>query len=426
MKRMSKKGVDRLQNLLLILLVLSAVALVLQLPPFQEGLDDRVQALLSAAPASTDTSLTEDLGGAMPSVHLVTTADSEYGRHAQLYLDADTDSLEGVLPLLREALGSAAEGTDSTHRALQAALSSPSLFLSLTQPIPGGIAALWLGCETAPALELQAMALTTEGDSSAALYLCAADGSITRYSTALTAAAIRDCVAAFAPNGGSFAFESSYSALWPYTVLVTQTDSYQQLRSALPDGYSAYNLLTALDFNAHTHYRHFETDGTEVVQESPRTLRIGADGTVVYSGDGYTGSSLYQVPASGETVTDTEALQASLALARALTAGTDAAPLYLHSLSATDTGWLLHFSYQVQGLPVLLSDGGSALSVTISGGCITAFTYRCRSFTALETLSPLLPPTMASAIAAQHAQADLRICYTDSGEELLSAQWLVG
>lgn len=424
MKKMSKKGVDRLQNLLLVLLTLSAVALILRLPTFQEGLNGRMQAFFTAAPTDAGDSLTEDLSSVMPSVHLVVTADSEYGRHTQLYLDAASPELTGVLPLFREALGSAAEAVPSGDRALQTALNAPGLFLSLSRPLPGSITALWLGCESAPDLELLSMALTTGADNSAVLYLIAADGSITRYGTALTATAIYDCVAAFSPNGGSFAFESSYSTLRPYTILTAQADAYTDHYSSVPDSYSAYNLLTALDFNAHTHYRHFETDGTEVVQESPRTLRIGPDGTVVYSGDKYTGSSLYQLPASSEAATDADALQAAVALAEALTSGTGAAPLYLHSLTAADTGWQIHFSYQLQGLPVQLPNSSYALSVTINDGSISAFTYHCRSFTDSETPSALLSPAIAAAIAAQSPDAGLSICYTDSGEELLSAQWL--
>ena len=58
-------------------------------------------------------------------------------------------------------------------------------------------------------------ALTTEENNSAALYLCSESGSIVRYTTALTATAIYDCVISFSPNGGSFAFESSHHALHP-------------------------------------------------------------------------------------------------------------------------------------------------------------------------------------------------------------------
>lgn len=424
--KMSKKAINRLQNLLLILLTLSALALLTQIPLFSEGWNDRVQALFSAAPSDNVSSQTGDLASVMPSVHLVSTDNSEYGRHSQLYMDANSPDLANILPLFRDALGSAAGAVSATDRAFQSALDSPSLFLALTSALPSEIIAAWLGGETALEQEIQAMALTTGEDDSATLYLCGTYGSIFRYDTALTATAIYDCVTTLSPNGGSFAFETNYSTLQPYTVLVSQTVPYPDIYSGIPDGYSAYNLLTALDFNAHNNFRYFESNGTEVVRESPRTLYVSPDGMVVYNGDGYADSRLYQVTATGETITVGDALQAAMLLASALTGGTDASPMYLHSISSTDTSWRIEFNYQAQGLPVLLPDDEHALSITINDGIITYFTYCCRAFTPTETPSTLLPPSMAAAIAAQHPQSGLTICYTDGGEDLLSAQWLAG
>ena len=48
-----------------------------------------------------------------------------------------------------------------------------------------------------------------------------------------------------------------------------------------------------------------------------------------------------------------------------------------------EDGWTIFFRYQTQGLPVYFSDEGDALSVIITGGAITAFSYRCRAYTAL-------------------------------------------
>ena len=148
--------------------------------------------------------------------------------------------------------------------------------------------------------EVRAMALTTE-EATAMLYLYGADGSIFRYETALPSSAVQETAASFAPNGGSFAFESNYSPLKPYTVLVSSLAPVPDVQSSLPDGYTAYNLLTALDFNAHTNSRYTEQGGAaEVVEGSPGTLRIGADGTVTYTGEPETASDLYQISSSGE------------------------------------------------------------------------------------------------------------------------------
>ena len=80
----------------------------------------------------------------------------------------------------------------------------------------------------------------------------------------------------------------------------------------------------------------------------------------------------------------------------------------------------------MEGLPVILPRDREALSVTIDGQTITAFTYYCRSYSVDERESALLPPSMATAIAALHSGAGLSIGYVDNGLELLTAQWLSG
>ena len=100
--KMSKKAVNRLQNLALVLLTLSALALLTRIPLFSESWDERVQTLLSAAPENNMSSQTGDLTTVMPSLHLVSTDNSEYGRYAQLYLPADSPDLVNILPLFRD------------------------------------------------------------------------------------------------------------------------------------------------------------------------------------------------------------------------------------------------------------------------------------------------------------------------------------
>ena len=187
-----------------------------------------------------------------------------------------------------------------------------------------------------------------------------------------------------------------------------------------PAGYSAYNLLTALDFNAHTLSRYTESGGAEVVEESPRTLRIAPDGSVSLISRGTAASGLYR--ASGQGLK--EVLAAGWRLASALSGGTGSSPLSLRSAEAEEDGWVLRFWYQVDGVPVFFSDGGDALTITFKGGAVTDFTYRCRSYTPLEEESaPLLPAGMAQAIAAAYPEAALSIGYEDDGSGRLAAQW---
>lgn len=420
---MSKRAVNRLQNLALVVLSVTAVLLLSRIPLLGGDWANQVQALLSHS-ADTLENQASNLSSAIAAVHIVITDDSEYGRYVQLYAPVDDALFQQVGPLFQEALGSATEVGATADKTLQEALMTPSIYVDLTMELPLEVVAAWLGEEeTSFDRPVRAMALTTEEDT-AVLYLYSSDGTIFRYYTALPVSAVTDLSAAYSPNSGSFAYESNYATLAPYTVLTTGAISAPLIHAALPAGYSSYNLLTALDFNAHTGYRYQESSGAEVIMESPRTLRLSPDGTVTYDGGLEAASPLYRVSSSDDVPSAVEALQSGLQLASVLTESTGSSPLYLRGISSVSDGWQLSFGYQVSGLPVIFSDGGAALDVTITGHTITAFTYRCRAYGISEESSPLLPSAMAVAIASLHPGSGLSLGYVDGGTDTLSAFWL--
>jgi len=281
---------------------------------------------------------------------------------------------------------------------------------------------IWLGENVEISGSVRSMALTTEEDT-AALYLWDSRGLINHFSTALPSSAVEELALTFAPNGGSFGFESGFDGLAPYTILVSEPASVRAAWSALPDGYSAYNLLAALEFNPHTNSRYFESSGTEVVEVPSGSVRISQDGTTHYSGEPENASALFRPAIAGQQATAVEALDAARKLAAALSAGTNASPLYLADMSGSAGSWRITFRYQVDGIPVLMSSGEDALTVSMEGNAITAFAYYCRTYTGAEETATLLPPTMAAAIAAQKSGSGLSLCYVDSGAEV-SARWV--
>lgn len=420
---MSKRAINRLQNLALVALFLSAIFLLSRIPLLGGNWANQVQAFLTSS-ADVPSDQTANLSSTISSVHIVITGDIEYGRYSQLYVPVDSPLFQQAGPLFQEALGSASEVGATADKTLQEALNTPGIYMDLTTELPLEIVAAWLGEETVYSRSVRAMALTSEEDASAVLYLYSSDGSIFRYFTALPVSAIRDLSASYSPNSGSFAFESNYTTLAPYTVLTAESVSVPAIHAALPAGYSSYNLLTALDFNAHTGFRYQESGGAEVITDSPRTLRLGPDGTVTYDGSPEAASSLYHVTASGDSPSAVEALQACLRLASALTDSTGSSALYLRSVEASDDGWQFSFGYQAAGLPVTFADGEAALTVTITGETITAFTYHCQAYAPAEEASPLLPAQMAMAIASLHPGSGLSLAYVDAGGETLYAQWL--
>ena len=177
-----------------------------------------------------------------------------------------------------------------------------------------------------------------------------------------------------------------------------------------------------MDFNAHTNSRYTDRDGAVVVEESPRTLRIGLDGKVVYSN---APPPLYRAAEKEVQTSLTDALRDAWNLANLLTGGTGASPLYLSGMDEEEDGYVVRFRYQVEGVPVCFPDESDALEVTVSGTAVTAFTYRCRTYTPLEESgAPLLPPAMAAAMASLHPDSGLSLAYVDGGTANLSPGWL--
>ncbi len=420
---MSKKRMrDHLQNLALVLLTLSALLLFGRLLLLQ-NIRLPEQTLFSAAPSS-DGQEENALPEAMfPAVSLMITGDSQYGRFGRLCLRADDDVLQSVTSLFQEALGSASLTGQAEDDALRSALDGPGLYL---EPVCGRLpleaVAVWLGGETEFDLTVQAMALTAGEGDSASLYLLDGEGGIFSCGTALPASAVRSVCDGFPPNGAYFSYETGYSALEPYTVLRREIDALPDVQAELPAGYSAYNLLTALDFNAHTLSRYTESSGAEVVEESPRTLRISPDGGVTFTSRGESGLPLYRVSGQGMR----ETLAAAWRLAEALTEGTGASPLHLWSVEEGEEETSVSFCYQAGSVPVRFSDESAALTVTFRGGSVASFAYRCRMYTPLEEeeATRLIPVNIAQAIAAAHPGAKLSVGYKDDGSGRLAAQWL--
>ena len=426
----NKRLRNALQNTALLLLTLSALFLLTQLPSLR-GIQwtGRVHALLNSAPASGAQEQAAFPAELLPSVQLLVTGDSEYGRYGSLNVPAEDPVLQTVMPLFQEAIGSATEAGPAADASLRESLRDPGFYLDLTPSASLPLLALepWLGeLDGGMDRQVRALALTAGEEGSARLYLLGPEGDVYLYETALPVSAVRNACEAFSPNGACFSYETSYGSLESYTMLTAQADPLPDLNTELPAGYLPYNLLTALDFNAHTLSRYTESGGAEVVEESPRTLRISPNGTVSFASRGEIASPLFRT--GSETPELREVLAAGWRLASALTEGTGASPLRLREVEETADGYILRFRYEVDGTPVVFSDAGDALAVTFRSGQITAFTYRCRVYTPTEEERGqlMLPAFMAQAVASIYPDASLSVGYEDSGAGPLSAQWLAG
>lgn len=420
-RRLSKRLKNALQNTALILLTASALFLLLQTPLLPGRI---APAALAVQPVQAAAG---ELSGLLGSVHLMITDDSEYGRYGRLCVEEPDPLFQQVIPAFREALGSAAGMEACTQQAFQEALDGPCLYLELPYQLPLAAVAACLD-ETAPFDHpVRALALSVRAEDAVDLYLRSDEGSVFRCATALPVSAVRAVCASVSPNGSAFAYETNYTALAPYTFLAAEVEQPPDVQSDVPLEFTAYNLLTALDFNPHTNSRYTDRDGAEVIEESPRTIRVSPEGVVYYTSSAPVSLRLYRLPNANGGLPET--LRAAKTLAGTLTSGTGASSLYLSGIEETETGYIIHFSYQSGGIPVCFPDKSDGLTVTVSNASITAFTYRCRAYTPLEPdedTVPLLPPAMAVSIASLYPDGGLQLAYIDRAPGPLSAAWLAG
>lgn len=418
----NKRIVDFFQNLILVALAVSALYLLTRFPMMDGAVKGKMKEFLVGQDSAVQQ--TAEISGAVSAVHLVVTDQYEYGRYACLNVASNGVEFQRLAPLFREAIGSATVGEGVSGEAFRAALEQPCIYMDLGTALPISVISAWLG-ETDADMgdgEVRSLVLAAT-EETAELYLVEGDGDALRCTSALTSNAVRELTATFAPNDGRFAFETGYETLSPYAILIQESPAAVMLTAALPSEYTAYNLLTALEFNAHTMSRYNESSGVEVVMQSPLTLRIGMDGSVNSSADGDVPQGIYRLSCAGETPTAKEALQSACTIVHALREGTNAAEMTLDAVKRTENGWIITFNYHVGGIRVDLGEDRDALRVVISGDTVTSFDFICRSYTPLEQTSDLLPPDMAAAIASMHRGVELTLAYVDNGAGTLDARW---
>ena len=114
-------------------------------------------------------------------------------------------------------------------------------------------------------------------------------------------------------------------------------------------------LLSALGFNPRSRTRHTESNGTELIMDGDRSLRIRPDGTVRYQSGNDPSLS---VRAAGEQPTAREAALGAGALAGGLLSPVlGEAQIWLQSVRRSGDVTVLRYGYQASGVPIRFQDG---------------------------------------------------------------------
>ena len=424
------KRLERMQNLAIVLLTLSMVFLIANLPLFGE-LSDRSLWELARDRTERERTASSDAPGASRlafPVRVVYT--NNFARLGADALTTLSDEFERAGTYLGEALGSSGGASPVSEDAFLSALRGEGLYFDFPTAIPASILSDLLGVAL-PAPELSSvrrMLLCPGAERAATLYV--QDGALAhyRFSTAVSSPALTDYLASQSGSSADFAFllGEAYAGLSPYTLVFSDPTPRAALSAS---GLLAGNedaFLRRAGFNAHTENRFTESSGTVIVREVSSTLYLRPDGTVDYQGGTVASDSPYFVPAATlEAPTLVEAATAAQALVTTLLFDElGDAGLYLSGVRSEGARFEITFDLMADGTPIRFSDGSHAVSVTVEGQHVAAFTIKARRYTLTDEPALLLPMALSAAIAGVYEGAELIVAYVDTGAGSVLPVWV--
>lgn len=417
-----KKRMGILQNLLITLLTMSAVFLFAQTQWYNLDLAGSLDTLSSGA----GTDAIQDSFSLSAPVRVAVTG--TYGRYGSITLTTADEAFEPLGSLLKDALSSASGFSSSDFGAFSQALDCTCVYYDFLSPLPLSVVAQLCGAElNGNTSSVRRLVISYQEDTGVSLYVWDGSERYLRANLNISPQVLSNTVndydlgtAFFA--GDSVDVEPLCALVDPLSLFLYDLPELPVLAasSVQPD---ADTLLTALDFNPHTNNRYPSSDGSEVINEGSRSLRIHTNGTVVYRSGG---SSALALETEEETLSVGEAAVRTGALLSSLTNGlTGDAALYLQEATVSGTSMTLRFGYQSGGIPIYFSDGSPAAEVTLTGSTVSSLTVHLRTYTTSEETSILLPLRQALAIAADQEGSELSIGYADGGGSSVRPSWLL-
>ena len=351
------------------------------------------------------------------------------GRYGVQYQQEEVDALFAqVGPLLGEALASAGQPQRIQEADWRGLLQGEGVYFDFSGYIPLSALAGWLrqGADCPLEGSARRIALARGEDDGVLLCYQEQDGGFYACATQLSARLhLAPATAQAEGNGALFAFEWGEAAglLDPYT-LITEGGESRVYAASTPvtAGSDLTGLLDTLSFNA---TNHTAISGGEVYLAGGDRREGRHNGTVIFRA-GQPGR--YPAARRGERATLAEGIE----LARQLAEGTvgawcGQARLHLSRVEETAEGWLIQFSYQLEGAGVWLYQDGWAAQFLIQDDCVTQFTLRFRSYTDTGEQALLLPVDRAAALlpGLEGAGGELVIQYRDQGEGTVEPMWVV-
>lgn len=417
-----RRIIEGAKTLAIVLLAVSALALIYRSDYFSVFVDRLNRG------AETDYAQGEimgdgaQMGDTMPTGISVLLGES--GKYTAVYSGETLEQCyHRFSAVFAEALGSAETAQKILPDEWRMALSCRGVFISYRTLQYSAVLAAGLGTDVSDAIslfsgDLFVLAADGEGDNAKLYFADTENGAYYVSATAVSANTLINAAGEFQPNNGVFAYETdNLSTVFPYTLIPGETPEVKGLKSTNPlgAGLEMSQLYRIFDLNSGALHQYEEADGTKVLVEGGKTLRISRSGEIIFSGE----------ESRGRNISMQEALSKGYAAANALLKSAQSeASLVLRLIEKQNYGYAVEFDYLVDGIIVELPGAAPAARFEIGALGIESAHLHLRSYSFAEELEPLLPAAQACALAAGKKAADIEIVYRENSGEIYAA-WVV-
>ncbi|MBR4545800.1 MAG: hypothetical protein IKO14_07525 [Oscillibacter sp.] len=425
MTERQRLALDFRQNLAIALLSVMAVALFARTELFHLGWET-VSGEFQAVSEPPETAPEEPVPSTL-SVPVRFAATGVYGdvrgRYVSLGMKTGERAFRGVRRLFREALESSTDFDRISRETFLSSVRGSSLYCDFLTPLPLSLLCGLLDASSTDERPVRCMALARDWDG-VRLYIWDGGAEYSGRLTAISGRQVDELVSNYELGSGVFGMDFQDADgrrrnVSPLSLFPDKAPSLPvyAVSVSLPD---TGQLLTAFRFNPLTKSRYTEANGTEVIMEGGRSVRIRTNGTIYYQ-SGERGElsieSAAEIPTTWEAVTECAALLNSILVAQGY------APVIPREVRRQDNLTLLRFGYALNGVPVFHADGGAAAVVTLDCRKVVSVELRPRRYSATDAQSLLLPLEQALGVAELHPGAELCLGYQDNGGARMNAQW---
>lgn len=423
---MRSKGLEILKNIVIALLTLSVVVLAItvysdstlsgakQLQQWQQQLTrlfrDENYRLEYAS---------ESLSSSTAAKPITISVRNSFGRQTTRYdAEALESAYEALGGLLGEALETAGEPQEVRTIDWRGALQQPGIYYAYSDPLPTQLLSGWLEVQGTLLTVTDRLVLCQQEDG---IYLyCAISGGYLRAETAVDETRFTELTEACRPDGSAFVLEletDAYDRLDKETILSMRSAiSIAEVRSENSvDSALTTDLASMFGFNPYGN-SYTTSEGTQIYEESTRSLAIAADGTLTVRNSGTQEGRFL-----ADSATDEALVEYSRALLEEICGEIRAdGKLQLTGLIRSGSEVSLTFDYFVNGIRVQ-NGTGSAARVLFSGTRLSELKVLLRTYSLTGGMYSLLPERQTAAIVEKGTR--LKLCYSDRGAELLGAGW---